>query len=252
MNWECDYKTEQQKWSFPLKCVFSSVFSWLPFHSYSAKLLTFKFCLPCQSWEHTCSIRQWMSRIHQQNNLFFPFFFFDAIPSELSSHMVLSWQRWRCGYGRLHTNLMLRPLQMTRDTSSDDIFFQLFPSWMASAAPCKHPSTTPNNKPPIRALTPWFLVTMAPQPPAVTWLTPLSRCWIWSNHSQSSLNISFFKQRAQNFVIQSPDQSPITQSSQSRLIRREPFQERQLGDETRDLQKGVNLLWSEALFVSRL
>lgn len=183
---------------------------------------------------------------------FFPLFFFDAIPSELSSHMVLSWQRWRCGYGRLHTNLMLRPLQMTRDTSSDDIFFQLFPSWMASAAPCKHPSTTPNNKPPIRALTPWFLVTMAPQPPAVTWLTPLSRCWIWSNHSQSSLNISFFKQRAQNFVIQSPDQSPITQSSQSRLIRREPFQERQLGDETRDLQKGVNLLWSEALFVSRL
>lgn len=25
-------------------------------------------------------------------------------------------------------------------------------------------------------------------------IDPLSRCWIWSNHSQSSLNISFFKQ----------------------------------------------------------
>lgn len=40
-------------------------------------------------------------------------------------------------------------------------------------------------------------VTMAQQrllPLAFTWLTPLSRCWIWSNHSQSSLNISFFKQ----------------------------------------------------------
>lgn len=55
----------------------------------------------------------------------------------------------------------------------------------------QHPTPTHTLIPPS------IRVTIAQQrllAPAFTWLTPLSRCWIWSNHSQSSLNISFFKQ----------------------------------------------------------
>lgn len=78
-------------------------------------------------------------------------------------------------------------------------FLKPLPSWMASLAPPlpsiqhHHQHSTPTH-----TLIPSSIrVTIAQQrllPPAFTWLTPLSRCWIWSNHSQSSLNISFFKQ----------------------------------------------------------
>lgn len=99
-------------------------------------------------------------------------------------------------------------------------------------------------------------VTIAQQrllPPAFTWLTPCSRCWIWSNHSQSSLNISFFKQNRGSKFHHS-----MTRSVADNTIKPIPaYPEGTISGGTAgrwdaDLQKGVNLRWSTALFVSQL
>lgn len=75
-------------------------------------------------------------------------------------------------------------------------FFNRFPVEWHLYPPS--PTTIYHHLTPTHALIPPSIrVTIAQQrllPPAFTWSTPLSRCWIWSNHSQSSLNISFFKQ----------------------------------------------------------
>ena len=79
-------------------------------------------------------------------------------------------------------------------------FLKLLPRWMASQRSPLLPSIHHHHQtstPTHTLIRPSRRVTIAQQrllPPAFTWLTPLSRCWIWSNHSQSSLNISFFKQ----------------------------------------------------------
>lgn len=74
-------------------------------------------------------------------------------------------------------------------------------------------------------------------------IDPLSRCWIRSNHSQSSLNISFFKQNRGSKFHHS-----VTRSAADNTIKPIPaYPEGAIsggtagGDETADLQKGVNL-----------
>ena len=122
-----------------------------------------------------------------------------VLPHTVPQGLDCSFKDWGRHWDRgvhLHTSLMARLLQITHDTSSDDIF-QPPSCWMASLHPLPLPSIH-QHPTPTHTLIPAFIrVTIAQQrllPPAFTWLTPLSRCWIWSNHSQSSLNISFFKQ----------------------------------------------------------
>lgn len=78
-------------------------------------------------------------------------------------------------------------------------FFNRFPvEWHLYLHPPHHQPSIHHLTPTRTLIPPSIRVTIAQQrllPPAFTWSTPLSRCWIWSNHSQSSLNISFFKQK---------------------------------------------------------
>lgn len=129
-------------------------------------------------------------------------------------------------------------------------FLKPLPCWMASLLPPHNYSQPPPSDPTYTLIPPSGRVTMAQQrllAPAFTSLTPLSRCWIWSNHSQSSLNISFFKQNRSSKFHHS-----MTRSVANNTIKPIPaypvgggvsalFQWRQLGDESGCLQKGVNL-----------
>lgn len=105
----------------------------------------------------------------------------------------------RCGGGgvHFHTSQMVRLLQITHDTFSDDIF-QHPPCWMAPPPPpllsASHP---PTHHPDAHINSPFYSChnsTAETVASCLHLIDPLSRCWIWSNHSQSSLNISFFKQ----------------------------------------------------------
>lgn len=69
--------------------------------------------------------------------------FFPPTRDSLRAKLQFARLRWRRGGGgvHLHTSLMVRLLQITHDTSSDDIF-QPLPCWMASPPPSSTHSTT--------------------------------------------------------------------------------------------------------------
>lgn len=205
-------------------------------------------------------VYQYIFPMHLRNKPFFEFrFLLKCSPTwdSLRTRLQFAQLRWRSGGGRLHTILMVRLLQITHDTSSDDIF-QPLPCWMASPGPHYHPPTTTNTLPQHTRINSPSLschnsTAEIAASSALTWLTPLSRCWIWSNHSQSSLNISFFKQNRGSKFHHS-----MTRSVADNSIKPIPaYPEGAIswgtaGRWDANLQKGVNLPWSTALFVSQL
>lgn len=104
-----------------------------------------------------------------------------SLPHGIPKGLNCSLQGWGGGVEgggvHLHTSLMVRLLQITHDTSSDDIF-QPPPCWMSSPAPLYHPSIHHHHHqhptPTHTLIPPSIHVTIAQQrllPPAFTWLT---------------------------------------------------------------------------------
>lgn len=185
-----------------LRCCFLKASLGRRLNECSARLPPFMPFIPCQSSAHTCSIYQYIFPIHLGNKPVLESRFlqtFSPTWDSLRTKLQFARLRWRRGGGgvHLHTSLMVRLLQITHDTSSDDIF-QPLPCWMASPPPPSsiHPPA-PTPCPNTHINSPFYSCHNSTAEIAASCLhliDPLSRCWIWSNHSQSSLNISFFKQ----------------------------------------------------------
>lgn len=171
-----------------LQCHYFKKFPYvLPSSNQTSPLFQAKLLHVYAAYQYINTYFQSIWEINQSLNLLLTF-----------SHTWTKLQFARRGGGgvHFHTSLMVRQLQITHDTFSDDIF-QHPPCWMALPPPPSTIHPLPTSYPNTHINSPFYSChnsTAEIVASCLHLIDPLSRCWIWSNQSQSSLNISFFKQ----------------------------------------------------------